>query len=147
MAAAAQRVQLALALAGAASHPLTATELRAAVASSAVLHHGLLRERWSDVTTSAGRHRTFAVEMERAATNAIDALVAPAAEVVTTRVVLDGSTARCTARVTAAGPDELDTATDQLAQAAARAGLRLRSQPGVQLAGLRATLPIGAVEC
>jgi hypothetical protein len=42
MAAAAQRVQLALALAGAASHPLTATELRAAVASSAGLHHGLL---------------------------------------------------------------------------------------------------------
>jgi type VII secretion protein EccE len=147
MATAAKRVQLALAEAGAPSHALTASEVRAAIASSAGLNRDpdVLREQWSDVTSSASRHRTFAAENSAAA--AIDALIAPAAERVTTSVVLTGAAPTCTIRLSAARPPEIDAATEQLAAAAARAGWRLRSLPGAQLAGLRATLPIGAVEC
>jgi type VII secretion protein EccE len=148
MAAAAKRVELAMATAGADSHPLTATEWRPAIASGAGLDRTphLLRERWTDVT-SAGRHRTFTVEVAEAAESAVDALVAPAADVITTSVVLNGGPPRCHVRVSAPGRHDLDVATEQLTAAADRAGLRLRSRPGAQLAGLRATLPIGAVEC
>jgi type VII secretion protein EccE len=148
MAAAAKRVELALATAGAPSHPLVTTEWCAALASSTGLDREprLLRERWTDVTTSA-RHRTFVLEIADATAGAVDALVAPAADVITTTVVLDGGLPRCAVRVSAPTTDDLDVATDQLTSAADRAGLRLRSQPGAQLAGLRETLPIGAVGC
>jgi type VII secretion protein EccE len=149
MAAAAKRVELALATAGAESHPLTATEWRAAMASSAGLDHEpqVLRERWTDVATSSCRNRTFALEVEDAAGNAVDALLAPAADVITTSVVLNGGPPRCLVRLSARRTDDLDVAAEQLTAAADRAGLRLRSRPGAQLAGLRETLPIGAVEC
>jgi type VII secretion protein EccE len=148
MAAAAKRVELAMAAAGAKSHPLTATEWRPAIASGAGLDRGphLLRERWTDVM-SAGRHRAFTVEVADAAECAVDALVAPAADVITTSVVLNGGPPRCQVRVSAPGRHDLAVATEQLTAAADRAGLRLRSRPGAQLAGFRETLPIGAVEC
>jgi type VII secretion protein EccE len=149
LAATAKRVELALASAGAQSHPLTATQWRVAMASSAGLDRDprVLRERWTDVTTSVGRHRTFAVEIAGATEGAIDALVAPAAGVITTSVVLHSGPPLCVVRVTAPRRQDLDTATEQLTAAAERAGLRMRSRPGAQLAGLRQTLPIGAVEC
>ena len=138
-----------MAAAGAESHPLVATEWRAVLASSAGLdvNPRALRERWSDLTTPMGRCRTFAVEVEDVAADAVDALIAPAADVVTTSVVLSGRPPRCTVRVSAPERHELDIATEQLTVAATRVGLRLRSLPGVQLAGLRETLPIGAAEC
>jgi type VII secretion protein EccE len=149
LAAAARRAELALAAAGAQSHPLVPTEWRAMLASSAGLDRnpGDLRERWSDLITPTGRCRTFAVEVEDAAAGAVDALIAPAADVVTTSVVLTGGPPRCAVRVSAPERRELDTATAQLTAAATRAGLRLRSLPGAQLAGLRETLPLGAAEC
>ena len=149
LAVAAKQAEVALAVAGAQSHPLVATEWRAVLASSAALDRKphVLREGWSDVTTSTGRCRTFAVEVEDAASGAVDALIAPAADIVTTSVVLSGGPPRCTVRVSAPERHELDIATEQLTVAATRAGLRLRSRPGVQLAGLRETLPIGAAEC
>ena len=140
LAVAAKRAELALAAAGAQSHPLGATIF-------SVTFGDVAPEGWSEVTTSTGRCRTFAVEVEDAAAGAVDALIAPAADIVTTSVVLSGGPPRCTVRVSAPERHELDIATEQLTVAATRAGLRLRSRPGVQLAGLRETLPIGAAEC
>jgi type VII secretion protein EccE len=149
MAAAAKRVELVLAAAGVESHPLVATEWRGALAASSGLDREprTLREQWSDVTTPVGRHRTFDVEVAGAAGGAVDALVASAADVITTSVVLNGGPPQCTVRVSAPGRHDLDVATEQLTAAAGRAGLGLRSRPGAQLAGLCETLPIGAVEC
>jgi type VII secretion protein EccE len=149
MAAAAKRVELALAAAGAGSHPLTATEWRAVMASTAGLDREphVLRERWMDVATSSSRNRTFALEVADAAGSAVDTLVAPAADVITTSVVLNDGPPRCHVRLSARRTDDLHIAIEQLTAATDRAGLRLRSRPGAQLAGLRETLPIGAVAC
>ncbi|HEU0090223.1 MAG TPA: type VII secretion protein EccE [Pseudonocardiaceae bacterium] len=153
------RIRSALDTRGVPTRPLDADQLlRAGIAAaelSAVVgpgHPVTLRERWTGVTAAGVGHASYAITNWPAhgAVHNLNALTG--VRVLSTTVALsivpgeDGAQVgvRGLVRISARSPEELTAADEKLQAVAARLGVGLTALRGLQVAGLAATLPLGA---
>lgn len=153
------RVRNALASRGVRARPLDVDELLRAGVSAAELNAAVgsegtvkLRERWGGVTAGGVGHASYAITNwpRKAMTQSLNALTGVRA--LSSTVVMsispghdDGEIGlRGLVRVSARTPSELNQADRQLLKTGQRLGVTLTPLRGLQLAGMAATLPLGA---
>ncbi|MGQ0779258.1 MAG: type VII secretion protein EccE [Pseudonocardiales bacterium] len=153
------RVRSALDARGVRTRPLDADQLlRAGIAAaelSSVAGTGRqtgLRERWTGVTAAGVGHASYAITGWPAQGGAHNLNALTGVRALSTTVALSVSPGEDSAevglrglvRVSARNPAELEAADDRLAAVSERLGIGLTALRGLQIAGLAATLPLGA---
>ncbi len=153
------RVRSALDARGVRTRPLDADQLLRAGISAAELssvagtgHQVALRERWTGVTAAGVGHASYAITgwPARGGVHNLNALTGVRA--LSTTVALSVSPGeddaevglRGLVRVSARNPEELEAADSRLQAVSERLGVSLTPLRGLQIAGLAATLPLGA---
>ncbi len=153
------RVRSALGARGVRTRPLDADQLLRAGISAAELssvagtgHQVALRERWTGVTAAGIGHASYAITGWPAQGGAQNLNALTGVRALSTTVALsvspgeDGDEVglRGLVRVSARNPAELEGADDRLQAVSERLGMTLTPLRGLQVAGLAATLPLGA---
>jgi len=153
------RVRSALGARGVRTRPLDADQLLRAGISAAELSSVAgtgrqtgLRERWTGVTAAGVGHASYAITGWPTQGGAHNLNALTGVRALSTTVALSVSPGEDSAevglrglvRVSARNPAELEAADDRLAAVSERLGIGLTALRGLQIAGLAATLPLGA---
>ncbi len=153
------RVRSALGARGVRTRPLDADQLLRAGISAAELSSVAgpgrqtgLRERWTGVTAAGVGHASYAITGWPAQGGAHNLNALTGVRALSTTVALSVSPGEDSAevglrgliRVSARNPAELEAADDRLVAVSERLGIGLTALRGLQIAGLAATLPLGA---